>query len=218
MRPDYEHMLLTKRPAHVASLMLSIGGGDGWAVTSRMIDRLFKDKGITKLPADFKAPGWPIPNVRWGTSIESPRVLERASQLRAIPAAGRFISFEPLLASVDVSRILKPGEVQLFIVGGESGRRARPLCLHAARHLLAQARELGAAFFMKQLGGVVSMTFDEWNEHTDGGTNGSMKFTLGADDEQPGRWKPHDRSGGDMAEFPADLQVREWPAPLGVLA
>ncbi len=216
MRPDYEHMLLTKRPAHVAKLMRSIGLDDGVAVTKRFMQRWYEHPAKTYPMRGVQPPLWPIPNVRWGTSIESQKQVYRAQELQEIPASGRFISFEPLLSRVDVRSVMKPGSVQLFIVGGESGRSARPFCLHWARSLRDQARELGAAFFMKQMGGVVAMHFDEWNALTDGGTSGSAKFKLGHG--HLGRWKPHDSSGGELAEFPDDLQIREWPAPLGVRA
>jgi protein gp37 len=39
------------------------------------------------------------------------------------------------------------------IVGGESGRHARPMSLAWARDLLRQCRQANVAFFMKQLGG-----------------------------------------------------------------
>src|SRR5262249_51310844 len=41
-----------------------------------------------------------LPNVWLGTSVESSAVLFRIGQLRTIPAAIRFVSFEPLLGSV----------------------------------------------------------------------------------------------------------------------
>jgi protein gp37 len=63
-------------------------------------------------------------NVWLGTSIENSDVAERADALRVMPAAVRFISFEPLIGSA--------GAINLYgihwpIVGGESGKAARPI-------------------------------------------------------------------------------------------
>jgi Protein of unknown function (DUF5131) len=41
-----------------------------------------------------------LPNVWLGTSVEDGRVLDRLDDLRAVPAAVRFVSFEPLIGSV----------------------------------------------------------------------------------------------------------------------
>ena len=89
-------------------------------------------------------------NVWLGTSVESPAVQERIEQLRRVPAAVRFISFEPLLASVagvDLSGI------DWAIVGGEPGPRARPMEEEWVEEIEAACREVGAAFFFKQWGG-----------------------------------------------------------------
>ncbi len=100
---------------------------------------------------------WP-PNVWVGTSIENSRFTFRADILREIPAASRFISAEPLLASLFSNG--KPGRrpldlegIDWLIVGGESGAGARPMDVGWARELRDAASDAGAAFFLKQLGG-----------------------------------------------------------------
>jgi protein gp37 len=65
-----------------------------------------------------------LPNVWLGTSIEDAAVAMRADALRSVPAAIRFISFEPLIGAL--------GQIDLrgihwAIVGGESGPAARPI-------------------------------------------------------------------------------------------
>ena len=45
-----------------------------------------------------------LPNVWLGTSIESEEVVERVDHLRVVPAAIRFISFEPLIGAVGQGR------------------------------------------------------------------------------------------------------------------
>jgi len=58
-----------------------------------------------------------LSNVWLGTSIESADVLDRLDELKKVPAAIRFISFEPLLGSVGK---LKLKGIDWAIVGGES--------------------------------------------------------------------------------------------------
>jgi protein gp37 len=92
-----------------------------------------------------------LPNVWLGTSIEDDRVLDRLNHLRGVPAAVRFVSFEPLIGSV-ASASLKG--IHWAIVGGESGPRARPMGLEWVEEIEALCRRYGTAFFFKQWGGV----------------------------------------------------------------
>lgn len=92
-----------------------------------------------------------LPNVWLGTSIESVDHTDRLDHLRQTRAAIRFVSFEPLIASVgsvDMSNI------DWAIVGGESGPQARPMEKDWVDEILAACRNTGAAFFFKQWGGV----------------------------------------------------------------
>ena len=95
---------------------------------------------------------WP-PNVWIGTSVESPKYAPRLTVLARIPAPIRFVSAEPLLDSVDLSTWLDDGTVDWVIVGGESGRGARPMELDWARGIRDQCEEAEVPFFLKQLGG-----------------------------------------------------------------
>jgi len=90
-----------------------------------------------------------LPNVWLGTSIENSDVAERIDDLRVIPAAIRFISFEPLIGSI--------GEINLdgihwAIVGGESGRAARLIREEWIDEIHSQCIEHETAFFFKQWG------------------------------------------------------------------
>lgn len=117
---------------------------------------------------------WP-PNILMGTSVEDDRVLGRIDALRAIPAAVRFLSCEPLigpLGRVDLSGI------HWCIAGGESGRGARPMKPEWAQEIRDQCVEQGVAFHFKQWGqfdaaGVSvgkkkagrELDGQEWNQH-----------------------------------------------------
>jgi protein gp37 len=90
-----------------------------------------------------------LPNLWLGTTIEGPEAMWRRDVLVDVPAALRFISFEPLLAD--------PGEVDFrgiswCIVGGESGPGARPMHPDWARSLRGQCQAAAVPFFFKQWG------------------------------------------------------------------
>ena len=90
-----------------------------------------------------------LPNVWLGTSIENADVVDRIDHLRAVPAAIRFLSFEPLIGpvgAVDLSGI------HWAIVGGESGRSARPIREEWIDEIYGQCLGYDTAFFFKQWG------------------------------------------------------------------
>jgi protein gp37 len=106
----------------------------------------------------------PLRNVWLGTSIENNRWVHRADELRATPAAVRFISAEPLLGPLPT---LDLQDIDWLIVGGESGSSHRPMDEAWVRELQAKAEEAGTAFFFKQWGG---RTPKSGGRHLDGRT------------------------------------------------
>ena len=91
-----------------------------------------------------------LPNVWLGTSVESSEVVSRIDELRQVPAAIRFISFEPLLGPIGAVNL---SGIDWVIVGGESGPRARPMLEAWVDEIELACRNAGAAFFFKQWGG-----------------------------------------------------------------
>ncbi|WP_095201900.1 DUF5131 family protein [Mesorhizobium carmichaelinearum] len=91
-----------------------------------------------------------LPNVWLGTSVEDSRVLYRLDELRAVPAAVRFVSFEPLIGSVAGANLKS---IHWAIVGGESGPQARPLDTRWVDEIFDQCTDTDTAFFFKQWGG-----------------------------------------------------------------
>jgi len=95
--------------------------------------------------------GFPVlPNVWLGTSVEDGRVLGRLDDLRQVPAAIRFVSFEPLIGSVAGAEL---HDIHWAIVGGESGPNSRPMDPAWVDEIQAACRRAGTAFFFKQWGG-----------------------------------------------------------------
>jgi len=92
---------------------------------------------------------WPA-NVWMGVSIENRRFVHRAEYLRAVPAAVRFISAEPLLGPLEG---LELDGIDWLIAGGESGPGHRPVKAESVRELRDRCAREGVAFFFKQWGG-----------------------------------------------------------------
>jgi protein gp37 len=93
---------------------------------------------------------WP-PNVWMGVSVEDASQLPRVDRLREVPAAVRFVSAEPLLGPL---HDLDLRGIHWLIVGGESGRGARPIDPGWIRDLRDRCEDAGVAFFFKQWGGL----------------------------------------------------------------
>ena len=125
---------------------------------------------------------WPLLNVWLGVSAENQQWADvRIPALLDTPAAVRFVSAEPLLGPIDLfgdwetpgPAIIRTGVqtcpntpdgpseydyddqvgVDWVIVGGESGRGARPMHPDWARSLRDECQEAGVAFLFKQWGG-----------------------------------------------------------------
>lgn len=90
-----------------------------------------------------------LPNVWLGTSIEDADAVPRIAALRAVPAAIRFLSFEPLIGPVGPVDLTG---IDWAIVGGESGRSARPIKEEWIDDIHRQCARHGTAFFFKQWG------------------------------------------------------------------
>jgi|HubBroStandDraft_6_1064221.scaffolds.fasta_scaffold07986_8 protein gp37 len=92
------------------------------------------------------------PHIWWGVSVENKQHgLPRIEDVQAADAAVRFLSVEPLLedlGAIDLS------DIHWVIVGGESGRGARPMRKEWVISLRNQCRDNRIPFFFKQWGGV----------------------------------------------------------------
>ena len=94
----------------------------------------------------------PLDHIWWGVSVEDRKYgVPRIDTLREAPAALRFLSVEPLLE--DLGEIDLEG-IHWVIVGGESGRGARPMKEAWVVRLREQCDAAGVPFFFKQWGGV----------------------------------------------------------------
>lgn len=90
------------------------------------------------------------PHIWLGISVEDARVKDRIDILRAIPAAIRFLSCEPLIGPL--GRLDLTG-IHWVIVGGESARQPRPMQADWVREIRDQCVAVNTPFFFKQWGG-----------------------------------------------------------------
>jgi protein gp37 len=146
---------------------------------------------LTKRPQNIAKMIWPkwdsgLPSNIWlGTTAENQTEFDRRyPYLAAVPAHVHFVSYEPGLEPLSIRDAYPVPD--WIIVGGESGPKARPFDLGWARTVRDQCKASGVAFFFKQ--------------------GGSRPILNGA------RFATLDRSGADISEFPADLQIQEFPA------
>lgn len=184
---------------------------------------------LTKRPErlnDMAVPaGWPS-NVWLGVTVENQeQAVKRIPLLCAQQATVRFLSCEPLLGPLDLSRWLDEdragfvGYIDWLIIGGESGPKARPFDVAWARSLIAQCRDGGhceAAPFVKQLGRLpvegAATSCAECGHHVpidSDGCCGSCGLDAAIHPERVLRLR--DSHGGDPSEWPEDLRVREFP-------
>ncbi len=96
---------------------------------------------------------WPA-NVWVGTTVENQEWTDkRLPHLLAVPSVVRFVSAEPLLGPVDLTRyMLARPRVDWVILGGESGSSARPMQPEWARSVREQCVAADVPLHFKQWG------------------------------------------------------------------
>ena len=173
----------------------------------------------------------PPSNVWLGVSVEDQaRAAERIPELAEIPAAVRWLSVEPLIGPVNLTDWLEPvrtakGDpdhpavvipgIDWCVVGGESGPNARPCDLAWIRSIVAQCRDAGVPVYVKQLGSEPfdsngASGFPPAHEIHSGPPTYADVAALAITLELMTVNLQHPK-GGNPAEWPKDLRVREYP-------
>ena len=143
------------------------------------------------LPQDW---GDGYQNVWLGISIESNTQLHKLRYFSKIPTAVAFVSFEPLIGFIDdVELFVLQRFIDWAIIGGESGNengkyKYRSCEIEWIKEIIETLRFDNIPVFVKQLG-----------------THLSKKMGL------------KDRHGGDIKEWPKDLQIREFPVTTQII-
>jgi len=143
LTPQHTYVLLTKRPERMRMYIS---------------DPALDDR-LCELNEELGPRGWPPPNVWLGVSVENQQAAdERIPLLLETPAAEWWLSVEPLLGAVDLSRYLPSPHVRLtgrptldwVVVGGESGPKARPMEGGWLMDIMAECSEAGVPVYVKQ--------------------------------------------------------------------
>lgn len=165
---------------------------EAWDIIRRCPEHTFQI--LTKRPERIieQTPAYMLQwdNIWFGTSVGSPKGMQRIYDLIEIDCKTRFVSFEPLWEHIDmnldISTLLR---IDWAIIGGESGNetgkyRYRPCEIEWIEEIAHAVKSVGNYVFVKQLG-----TFLSKQLHMS------------------------DRHGGNIDEFPEHLRIREFPKP-----
>jgi protein gp37 len=226
LTPQHTYQILTKRPERMREYFEKAKQTPAGTLRPEFWRRWHVWKEMQNLPngihrhfawGAFEQPQiigeWPLPNVWLGVSVEDQKTAdERIPLLLQTPAAVRWISAEPLLGPVDLNLSVEfiGGSVERYdkfdnfwvVVGGESGPNARPFDVVWARDIVKQSRAAGVPVFVKQIGAKPYSSEGGWS------STGSITVPVGSE------WrfvKFKDKKGGDMSEWPPDIQIREFP-------
>ena len=160
--PQHTFQILTKRAARMQKYLTHVVRKDG--------------------------PGTVLKNVWLGVSCERQQEADvRIPLLLRTPAIAKFISAEPLLGPIKIRRAVNgmSGRLDWVIVGGESGKEARPMQLEWVADIIEQCERSDVKCFVKQLG--------------DAPQSDGYPYEL----KTP--------KGGNPAEWPDHLKVRQMP-------
>lgn len=157
--PNLDWLLLTKRPELFIARMHHALECDSWDGKNTYIFQWIKHIKIHD-------------NIWIGTSVENQEMADkRIPELLKIPAKVHFLSCEPLLDNVNLSKwidcgplarmgvppvpdVLRGPKIDWVIVGGESGPNARKMLPLWVSNLWQQCKWGKVPFFFKQWGGV----------------------------------------------------------------
>jgi protein gp37 len=167
--PNLDWLLLTKRIGNAARM-----------IVSAMLDLAETDRQVS-----MPYRPWPWPNVWLGATVVTQGEADSdVVKLLMTPAAVRFVSLEPLLASVDLTEMQPPGrdavwvdamrgsaaefggsgqsrtlpQLDWVITGGESGPHARPANPQWFRDVRDRCAAAGVSYLHKQNGAFASVS------------------------------------------------------------
>lgn len=194
--PDLDFLLCTKRPELWSERIAAARGS------------LTKIRSSDDLATSFWCQVWlgaqnqsgplvalPPQNI-WiiASAEDQPRYDERRPHLEAIPAVVHGWSLEPLLGPI---RLHSEDKANWAIIGGESGKNARPCEPQWIRSIVEQCKSASTAVFVKQLGANVF-----WNPSADAPSKYADRIAA---------FEIKHPKGGNMEEWPNDLRIRQFP-------
>ncbi len=202
---QHTYLILTKRPDRMHQWLRP----NGWLEVNAALLR----SGVQVIPGGTTGPNWPLANVWLGVSAENQRFADaRIPLLLDVPAAVRFVSYEPALKPIDFSRwfdslrtvdgptrnAINRGMFNLdqidsmrrntpdwVIVGGESGGKRARECVGGIEEAMRLTQAQCRAAGVAYFGKQMGSPWAKAN-----GDRGK---------------------GENMQLWPEDLRVREWP-------
>lgn len=175
---QHRFLLLTKRAEEMHKVVSAIADYrlESQKSSNALLAGLVRKDSVS-LPSHVFHPSlqWPLDNLWLGVTVCNQKEAdEKIPLLLATPAAGRFVSVEPMLGSIDLRHLTQgcdyysldalsgmevieeDGEIgpslDWVIVGGETGPRARPMHPDWVRSLRDQCQAAGVPFFFKGWG------------------------------------------------------------------
>ncbi len=139
---------------------------EAWSIIKRTPHLTYQI--LTKRPQNIASRlplEWPLgfDHVWLGVSVEDQSHIDRIEALAPIPAAVKFVSYEPALGPLDLFNELYLGKINWVISGGESGPKARPADPQWFVRVKNQCELFNVPYFHKQNGG---------NKHIEGAWGG----------------------------------------------
>jgi protein gp37 len=197
---QHTFQILTKRPKRMREWFAWAGdhGAQGARSACRVSASSYLGEPVESAFPPAGGFAWPLPNVWIGVSVEDQRAADdRIPDLLATPAAVRFLSCEPLIGEVDLTRIgMYRGEplsaldeivghverpaISWVIAGCESGPGARACEVAWLRGLRDQCRDARVPFFLKQAEGALEI-------HHGAHRRASLPITGGPGSKKKGR-------------------------------
>lgn len=213
LSPQHTFQILTKRAERMRDYFASFNKSSAIArgmVCSEWLQNVLNVEAVDKvIKANFSKG---LPNVWLGVSVENQKSAdERIPLLLETPATVRWLSCEPLLEKINLTFVENDGyklncltgrqtdmgrpcedassKIDWVVVGGESGTNARDCRVSWIQSIVRQCQSADVPVFVKQLG---SKAYQN-----DLICSGYLPLK--------------NKKGGDISEFPQDLQVREFP-------
>jgi protein gp37 len=231
--PQHTYQILTKRAPRMAAFLTDECRCDNGHAPGVHLRSAMEAAATPHLPS--YVPGltsglyhrmqWPLPNVQVGVSVENQEQANaRIPYLLMPPNAVPWLSLEPLLGPVDLTRVAWTGgggthldvvhgrhgapdawttegkRIAWAVVGGESGPGARPMHPDWARSLRDQCAGAGVPFFFKQ-----------WGAFQDGSSGNRKADYVVVFDGRHELCTDHTTNGGDAKGPLAVARIRHEP-------
>lgn len=154
LSPQHNFQVLTKRPKRMLEHLGGVSWGEFCCRMNEASRRVHGGRGDFPVIMPTEKHGMvqgvtlPFGNIWHGVSVEGKSTVRRIETLSNLRGK-KFISFEPLIEDVGKVNL---SQIDVAIVGGESGPRSRYMDTRWAKSIFDQCNEAGVDFYLKQMG------------------------------------------------------------------